>query len=97
MHLTEEIAKNFEYMYGNNLQLIHSLDPTSNNARGVAFVLNKRLLPTDNVTPEVLVPGRALMISIPWKDNAMITALNIYAPNVPQEARIFWREIQDGL
>ena len=96
-HLTEEIAENFERMYGNNLKLIHSPDPASNNAKGVAFVLNKKLVPTDDVSQDIVVPGRVLVISIPWKDNATITALNIYAPNIPQEARIFWREVQDGL
>ena len=96
-HLTEDLALDFERLFGNAFWLIHSPDPESTNARGVAFVLNKSLVATDDVKTEVVVPGRAIVLSVPWKSEAPITALNIYAPNCPQEAREFWKTVRDSL
>ena len=41
-HLTEDLAKQFTDIFGNTLSLIHSPDPQTNNARGIALVINKK-------------------------------------------------------
>ena len=81
-HLTDELALQFEELFDNNLKLIHSPDPTTRNARGVAIVLNKRLVKTDNIKETTIIPGRAIIIKIPWHDNQNINILAIYAPNI---------------
>jgi hypothetical protein len=48
-------------------------------------VLNKRFLDTENIREYELIPGRALMIVIPWHDGEFLNILNIYAPNRAEE------------
>ena len=96
-HLTEELAKQFEDMFGNNLCLKYSPDPETHNARGVAIVLNKRMIKTDETRETIIIPGRAIMIRIPWQDNGHLNVLAVYAPNPPREIRDFWRNIQDEI
>ena len=96
-HMTEDLATTFELLAGNCFHLGYSPDPDSQNAKGVAFVLNKKTVATENVRMEVIVPGRAIAAEIPWRNGESITILNIYAPNVPSEARDFWRQVQEGL
>ena len=96
-HMTDELATQFEGMFGNKFALVHSPDPATRNARGVAFVLNKKLLCTDGIRSEVLVLGRALLISTAWKNDTRFNILNIYAPNAPNEAREFWKTVHQGL
>ena len=96
-HLTAELAAEFNGLFENSHELIHSLDPGSRNARGVAFVLNKRLVRTNDLKMEVLVPGRAILLSIPWRNDSRLVILNIYVPNVPGETREFWSKVQNGL
>jgi ribonuclease HI/exonuclease III len=92
-HLTDELAEQFEGLFGNTFTLHHSPDPTTRNARGVAVVLNRRIIRADEATSTVLVPGRAMVTYVPWHDDQYIKILTIYAPNVPREAKEFWEAI----
>ncbi|TFL01098.1 hypothetical protein BDV98DRAFT_568452 [Pterulicium gracile] len=49
---------------------------------GVAVVLNKFLIKTEDASAKVLVPGRALPVKLTWHKDASITLLNVYAPDV---------------
>lgn len=84
-HLTDDLADRFNTTFERSFLLIHSPDPDTRNARGVAFVINRSLMRMENLRVEVLAQGRALMLSVPWKDDTQLTVLNMYAPNVPQE------------
>ena len=84
-HLTDELAHQFKSLFKNTLDLIYSPDPETRNARGIAIVLNKRLMKTDNVKETIIVPGRAMTINIPWHDSQRVNILAIYAPNTPRE------------
>ena len=96
-HLTEDVAKQFSDLFGNCLALFHSPDPSTNNARGVAIVVSKRKFHTHNISHTVLVPGRAILASIPWQNAQTIQILAIYAPNIPGEIRDFWKSIQNTI
>ena len=96
-HLTEDLAKQFTDIFGNTLSLIHSPDPQTNNARGIALVINKKKFRTQDVTNTVVVPGRALLSTIPWQNNQSIRILAVYAPNIPSEIRDFWKTIQNTI
>ncbi|KAJ7112306.1 hypothetical protein C8R44DRAFT_527331, partial [Mycena epipterygia] len=69
----------------------HSLAPTS--TAGVAFLLNRKFIDVENAQVFELVPGRALMINVPWHKGRMLTIMNIYAPNTAQERDELWTEL----
>ena len=47
-HLTDELAHQFKFLFDNTLELIFSPDLEIHNVRGIALVLNKRLIKTEN-------------------------------------------------
>ena len=96
-HLTDELAHQFKSLFDNTLKLIFSPDPETCNARGIALVINKRLMKADDIRSTTIVPGRAIMISIPWHEGQRINVLAIYTPNAPREMREFWRSIQNKI
>lgn len=96
-HLTDELAQQFEDMFGNNLSLKFSPDPGTRNARGIALVLNKRLIKTDNVQETEIIPGQAIALKVPWHNDQDIKLLAIYTPNAPGEIREFWKSIQNKI
>ena len=68
-HLTNELADQFNTLFGNRLSLAFSLDPNTRNARGIAVVINKKTIKTEDVKTTVIIPGRAMSVTIPWQDN----------------------------
>ena len=96
-HLTDELAGQFRELFKQSFELVYSPDPTTRNAKGVAFVINKGMIRTEDMETRVLIPGRAMTLTIPWKNGIKLTALNVYAPNCPKEMRQFWKETQDQL
>ncbi|KAF9778453.1 Endonuclease/exonuclease/phosphatase, partial [Thelephora terrestris] len=92
-HLTDDLANQFQGLFGTRLTIHYSPDPQTRNARGVAIVLNKKYLKTDDVRETVIVPGRAIMVNLPWQDTQRINILAIYAPNSPREIKEFWKTI----
>jgi len=96
-HLTDKLASQFESLFNNSLKLFYSPDPETRNTRGIAVIINKKLIKTDNVTETEIVPGRAIELAIPWHDTQTIKILAIYAPNVPREIKEFWNKIQNRI
>ena len=92
-HLTDELADQFETLFGNWLSLIFSPDPNTRNVRGIAIILNKKAVRTEDSKTTVIIPGRAISVTIPWYNNQYINVLAIYAPNVLSETREFWKKI----
>ncbi|KAJ6548521.1 Endonuclease/exonuclease/phosphatase [Mycena capillaripes] len=93
-HLDDGGAAQFCDVYHSWFNLIHSAHhsaPTS--TAGVAFLLNKKFIDVQHVKIYSLVPGRALMLTIPWHKDRSLTILNIYAPNKPQERDALWTEL----
>ena len=93
MHLMDKLADQFETLFGNKPCLLHSLDPTTHNAKGVVIILNKRLIKTEGLTMNTLIPGRAISILLPWYNNQHIDIMVIYALNHPTKIREFWTTI----
>ncbi len=56
-HLNNERRNAIENMPRSRLCVIHSEDPVSPNARGVAIVLNKELMETEDVNAIEIIPG----------------------------------------
>ncbi|KAL1706390.1 Endonuclease/exonuclease/phosphatase, partial [Schizophyllum commune] len=96
-HMTAEARINLEKMYAKNLKIINSTyheNPTQ--SAGVAFVLNKRYVDTEQVKVYEVEPGRALCIEIRWHGNETRRFLNIYAPSErPSQRRDFFKRVRE--
>ena len=64
-HLNQDQTDNINTMFQDTLHVIASADPENCMSKGVALVINKRLLGTRDVDHYELCPGRALLISLP--------------------------------
>ncbi|KII86547.1 hypothetical protein PLICRDRAFT_113737, partial [Plicaturopsis crispa FD-325 SS-3] len=93
-HLTDEHVSDLHNLFGKRLKILHSADPETQNARGVAVVLNKDITDTANVIQREIIPGRAMLVTIPWHSTLTLTILNIYAPNSTAENKQFWTDLQ---
>ncbi|KAJ6459906.1 Endonuclease/exonuclease/phosphatase [Mycena sanguinolenta] len=85
-YLDPDSPSQFNKIFGRWFKLFysaHSNKPTS--TAGVAFAVNKKFIDTDNIQEYELIPGRALMIVLPWHNGESLNILNIYAPNRPEE------------
>ncbi|KAK0464009.1 hypothetical protein IW261DRAFT_1575512 [Armillaria novae-zelandiae] len=95
-HLNEERKEGVISMFGKLLHIEHSQLPDKPNAKGVAIVLNKRLMNSEKIKRWEIVPGQALQVQIEWHHGKALTILGIYAPNEngATNAR-FWKKIKD--
>jgi exonuclease III len=84
-HLDQDSAAQFNNVFGHRLKPFFSAHPDEpTSTAGVAFVLNKKFVDTENIKEYQLIPGRALTIVAPWQRESL-TILNLYAPNRPEE------------
>ncbi|KAJ6602577.1 hypothetical protein DFH09DRAFT_1068962 [Mycena vulgaris] len=93
-HMDDAGATQLHNNYSSWFKIIHSADslaPTT--TADVAFLLNRKFIDVEHTQIFELVPGRALMINVPWHKGQTLTILNIYAPNTPQERDELWTEL----
>ena len=64
---------------------------------GVTIVINKGLLKSDNVQSNKIVPGRAILATIPWHGDTDLKILNIYTPNDAKNNENFWDHLNEAL
>jgi hypothetical protein len=68
-HLDDKLAGAIKRCFGKNFDLLYSSDPDNPRTKaGVAFVLNKALIPNREPNMHTLVPGRATMLKIKWPE-----------------------------
>ncbi|KAJ7101501.1 Endonuclease/exonuclease/phosphatase, partial [Mycena belliarum] len=92
-HLNALRHANIQALFGRRLEVLFSEDPINPNAKGVAFVINKDLLSTDNMLTWEIVPGRAMLLQIETHKGEKTVILGIYAPNAPLENAAFWETL----
>ncbi|KAJ7750005.1 hypothetical protein B0H16DRAFT_1318975, partial [Mycena metata] len=94
-HLTEDQIEEIEgAAMGRRLKIYNCMDPDNPNKGGIAVVLNENITNTEGVTIRRLIPGRAVLVSIPWHDKLTLTVLAVYAPaGSPAENKAFWEEL----
>ncbi|KAG1875469.1 Endonuclease/exonuclease/phosphatase [Suillus subalutaceus] len=94
-HLCPEHQTQIDTLYARRLVVLNSSDTTRPcSSAGIAFILNKEIINTTNTKIQVLIPGRAALLSIKWHENNIIKILNVYAPNNPNEHLNFWNKIK---
>jgi exonuclease III len=94
-HMTDELKESVEVTF-KRLLILSSSDPESPNSKGVAVVLNRDITNSENVKCVNIMPGRAMLVTIPWHASEVLNILAIYAPNEASENRDFWRELKRG-
>ncbi|KAI0685564.1 Endonuclease/exonuclease/phosphatase, partial [Cerioporus squamosus] len=91
-HYSQAQADTLNQLFAGIMKVHVSPDPDSPlAARGVAFALNLRIVKDDMVVLRVLVPGRALSLSLTRRRGTKLTIINAYAPNIMADNASFWR------
>lgn len=95
-HMTVDLAVDINALHGSSLHVFHSVNPANANSAGVAFVLNKRKTNIVGAQAWEIVPGRALLLSLPWHKEEVMHILNVYAPaaNAALNAK-FWSDLSE--
>ncbi len=97
-HLVDEKREELNKLFNLSMKVYSTADPENPSAaRGVAIVVNKRLVNTEEANCQVVVPGRALHLTVKWSRQSSIVILAIYAPNDPQQNENFWNTIQNKM
>jgi exonuclease III len=93
-HFDAESATQFNKVFNRWFKVYYSAHPDKpSSTAGVAFVLNKKFLDTENICEYELIPGRAFMVVIPWHRGESLNILNIYAPNHADERDKMWKDL----
>ncbi|KAF9049006.1 Endonuclease/exonuclease/phosphatase [Panaeolus papilionaceus] len=91
-HLTPNRIEYLHTQYP-RIHILNSIDPNQVNAKGVAIVMNKHRTRWCETTSTELIPGRAIIAKIPWKNNDTLNILAIYAPNDTESQIQFWEKL----
>ncbi|EIW58330.1 DNase I-like protein [Trametes versicolor FP-101664 SS1] len=97
-HLTEERKAELHRMFANRIKIFYSPHPEAPTQKeGVAIVLNKKIINTEGARMTVVVPGRAMQLSLPWRGGEQREILCIYAPTSAgvAERRAFYQQVRD--
>ena len=104
-HLNEASLNNLNTFYHKRMKIWNSEDPLNPCVgKGVAIVLNKKLISWAEAKMTNIIPGRALLLELPWRNRknrnsdpneARVNILAIYAPNTAQENANFWSILSD--
>lgn len=95
-HLTEDRIRVLNNVFASQLCVVGSPhDGNQTGACGVAFAITRKHLKNTNIETEVLIPGRAMQITLRWTAARTITLLNVYAPNTPTDNAAFWTKLQE--
>ncbi|KAL1938552.1 hypothetical protein VTO73DRAFT_11575 [Trametes versicolor] len=90
-HLDDERAALLNSVFENTMTVLSSPDPVNPTAaRGVAIAINKRILKDCAPLLRILVPGRAVLLTIPWTAERSLKIVNVYAPNESAANADFW-------
>ncbi|KAF8877120.1 Endonuclease/exonuclease/phosphatase [Infundibulicybe gibba] len=94
-HLNEERITNIHSLFNKRMHIINSNDAHHPNAKGIAIILNKSTTKWKEMKSETIIPGRAILATLPWHGENKLKILAIYAPNTPTENANFWEEIKN--
>lgn len=93
-HLTDEAQEELNILFERQLHIVSSIDTAQPNAKGVAFVLNKRTTRWEEARTTAIIDGRALILEIPWTEHEKLQCVNVYAPNETQQNELFWIQLK---
>ncbi|KAI9063991.1 DNase I-like protein, partial [Trametes sanguinea] len=95
-HLNHSRVESLNNLFGTRLKIVASMHPSNpTGAGGVAFVTNLNLHGSEDAVYTEIVPGRALMLTLPWGRDKHIRVLNVYAPNVLSDNAALWDSLKE--
>ena len=94
-HLRDDTIVSLHAQFHQRLHIINSSDPEHPNAMGVAIVLNKSYVAWKEAITHEIIPGRAILVSVPWHKDSIINVLAIYAPNREGDNAAFWDVLRE--
>ena len=69
-HPSDEMQETIGRKFRNALHIVHSADPNDPSATGgVSVAIHKSMVDTKGITHRVVIPGRAILVEIPWSGN----------------------------
>ncbi|KAJ7020354.1 DNase I-like protein [Mycena alexandri] len=80
-HLNADRCASLNRLYARQLEIKFSKDPTTSNGRGVVIVLNRSVVDTDGIKVTEIIPGRAMIIDMKWRNGKPLTVLGTH-PNI---------------
>jgi exonuclease III len=80
-HLTDSERDELNTLFENSLVIHSSMDPSNPGAKGTAIVLNKQLTNVNDVKQDIIIEGRAMMLSVRWHGDFILSFLSVYGPN----------------
>ena len=93
-HPNEEMQKTIGRRFKNTMHIVHSADPSDpNTTGGVSVAIHKSMVDTKEITHQTVIPGRAILVEIPWGGNERLRILNVYAPVKNAEKTDFWKAL----
>ncbi|KAI1783865.1 Endonuclease/exonuclease/phosphatase, partial [Ganoderma leucocontextum] len=96
-HLSAERLEVLNRVFASSLDILGSPDPENQTAaRGVAFVLNKRLMGDTKYEHRIIAPGRVTELRVHWRNNVPLRIHNVYAPNATGENEALWRSLENA-
>ena len=94
-HPSEEMRQTIGKKLRNTLHLIHSADPDDpSKTGGVTVAINKGIVNIKDISHSVVIPGRVIMIELPWNERDKLRIMNVYAPANNTDKVAFWRALQ---
>ncbi|CAK5271126.1 unnamed protein product [Mycena citricolor] len=96
-HLSADQTKEIQDSHiGKRLTIHNSPDPDDPSTKGIAIVLNREITNTQRVKIIQLIPGRAVLATLPWHSDRTLTILGVYAPAESMQANEnFWDTLSD--
>ena len=95
-HLQDHHVSTLEELH-RHLKIFNSPLPDAPNRGGVAIVLNKQRVNTEDARQWTLIEGRAIVVSINWHRGQHLAMLAVYAPTNPTENKQFWYDVRTAL
>ena len=97
-HPNDETQTKIGKRFRNALHIVHSADPEDpNRTNGVSIAIHKSQMETKNITHHVVIPGRVIVIEIPWNEHDRMRIMNIYAPVKGTEKTSFWKRLLEAI
>lgn len=91
-HPNDEMRETIGRRFQNALHVIHSADPENPSTMGgVSIAIHKGMVDARHVTHHTVIPGRVILVRIPWNGSDRISIMNIYAPVKNTEKAEFWK------
>ena len=93
-HPSDEMQETIGRRFRNALHIVHSADPDDpSTTGGVSVAIQKSMVDTKGITHRIVIPGRAILVEIPWNGSERLRVLNIYAPARNANKAEFWERL----